>query len=338
VSNTAAGNTVRVGLVGPDGTQFADLPTTRQSDDGAWRFTLTPNASWPSGVITARVINVGGQVGNFGEGQFFHNLLGATISPTPGSYAPGDPIPVTGRLFELWNEPSVLIAPPSETDVAGTFNLRVVWPDGSVRGPYGPFTASAGGTAGAISATIPAAATTGITADETTNFKAAVSIAVIDAAYNDNTPYVTSGGIPSTLGQWAATRAGAGAVTLSVPPNKLLLENSFVSAVGWVKPGATYPFRVFVRNYTASAELGALVTIPAPDGTTFTNATAVNGSGSCVVNGGGGINWNIGAVAAAGPGGPTIKTCVVEAKADSTAQEPQIVWKNLSSTATLTYT
>ena len=41
---------------------------------------------------------------------------------------------------------------------------------------------------------------------------------------------------------------------------------------------------------------------------------------------------------AAGAAGPALKTLVVEAKADLLAQDAQIVWKNLSSTATLTYT
>jgi immune inhibitor A len=200
----------------------------------------------------------------------------------------------------------------------------------TVRGPYGPFTANAGGTAGAISETIPAAATSGLTADATTGFKTTVGVEVVDAAYTDTA-------LLGATGQWAAKRAGAGAVTLGVPPDGLLLENSFVSGVGWVKPGATYPFRVFVRNFTSNAATGAAVTIPVPDGTTFTNATALGGSGTCSVGGGAGITWTIGTVAAAGADAPTIKTCVVEARADTTNQDPQIVWKNLSSTATLSY-
>jgi len=112
----------------------------------------------------------------------------------------------------------------------------------------------------------------------------------------------------------------------------------FVSAVGWVKPGETYPFRLLVRNYTTTARSGATVTVPVPDGTTFTSANATGGSGTCSVNASGGITWTIGAVQAAIGGVPAIKTCVVLARADSLAQDPQIVWKNLSSTASLTYT
>ena len=105
-----------------------------------------------------------------------------------------------------------------------------------------------------------------------------------------------------------------------------------------MKPGETYPFRVFVRNYTATAASGATVTIPAPDGTTFTHVTPANGSGTASISGGT-ITWNAGSVpAAAADGTPGLRTLVVEAKAETLGQDPQIVWKNLSSTATLTYT
>ena len=42
-----------------------------------------------------------------------------------------------------------------------------------------------------------------------------------------------------------------------------------MSAVGWVKPGDTYPFRVLVKNFTSSAASNAQVTIPAADGMVF---------------------------------------------------------------------
>ena len=49
------------------------------------------------------------------------------------------------------------------------------------------------------------------------------------------------------------------------------LENTFVSAVGWVKPGETYPFRVFVKNYDGEPGRAARRSRSRrPDGTTFT--------------------------------------------------------------------
>src|SRR5215210_3396162 len=143
VSGTQAGDSVKVRLLGPGGASLGpDLTTVRQTDDGAWRFTLTPAAAWESGTITARVVEVKSgagapQTGNFGETTFYLNQLGAAIAAPTGSFKPGDPLPVVGRLFELWHKPSALIEPPTETDVAGQFFLRVVTPAGEVRGPYG---------------------------------------------------------------------------------------------------------------------------------------------------------------------------------------------------------
>ena len=52
------------------------------------------------------------------------------------------------------------------------------------------------------------------------------------------------------------------------------LENSFVSSTGWVKPGETYPFRVFVKNFTDEWQDNVAVTVPAPPGVVFQSARA----------------------------------------------------------------
>jgi immune inhibitor A len=326
VSETTPTSIVKVSIIDSAGATQNTQTTTFRTAEVAWEFDILPTAAWAPGPVTIRVTEVNGVTGNFGETTIFLNQLGATVAPDPGSYSPGDSIPVSGTTFEIDQMPPLAAA--QQTNVGATFSLQVVWPDGTVRGPYGPVTASdvPGPSRGTFTATIPGAATTGLTADASTNFQATVSIEVISASYMD-----------ALTGAWAAERAGSGAVTLSVPPASLVLENSFVSSVGWVKPGATYPFRVFVKNFRTTPESGAAVTIPVPDGTTFTQATAVPGSGTCSISGGA-INWNIGTVPAATGAGPSIQTCVVEATADTLGQDPQIVWKNLSSTATLTYT
>src|SRR5688572_24300655 len=53
----------------------------------------------------------------------------------------------------------------------------------------------------------------------------------------------------------------------------LEVENSFVSAVGWVKPGESYPSRIIVRNPTAASVTGVRVVVTAPVGSTITQAT-----------------------------------------------------------------
>src|SRR5688572_28920377 len=104
----------------------------------------------------------------------------------------------------------------------------------------------------------------------------------------------------------------------------LEVENSFVSAVGWVKPGETYPSRVIVRNTSDLSVLGATITVAAPVGSTILKA------GSATV-GAGSYTWTVGSLAA----GAT-RTLVLESKAATLAQLPTIVWRDLSTTATVT--
>jgi M6 family metalloprotease-like protein len=130
-----------------------------------------------------------------------------------------------------------------------------------------------------------------------------------------------------TDGELTAT----GIVTITVSGGALTLVNSFVSSVGWVKPGDTYPFRVIVGNETGGDAHNAAVTIPAPGGVTFTQVTATAGAAT-IGGGGSSISWTVGTVSDG-----VAATLVVEAEAATTTTDPQIVWKDLSSTATLTY-
>ena len=123
-----------------------------------------------------------------------------------------------------------------------------------------------------------------------------------------------------TLALETATGEKAGTLTVSAPPADVVLENDFVSSKGWVKPGETYPFTLRVLNYGATPLVGATVTVTPPDGTTLA-ATS----------------WAVPTVPAkAVDGTPGIALKVIEATADTLAQDPEIAWKNLSATATLT--
>src|SRR4029079_52148 len=128
-----------------------------------------------------------------------------------------------GTTFEIDQVPP--LAGQQKTNVGATFSLRVVWPDGTVRGPYGPFTANPGPlNTGTFTATVPGSATSGLTADASTDYRATVAVEVVNASFTDTVP-----------GAWGAARAGAGSASFTLPPPNLLVENSFVSAVGWVK-------------------------------------------------------------------------------------------------------
>src|SRR4051812_43571898 len=80
------------------------------------------------------------------------------------------------------------------------------------------------------------------------------------------------------------------------PVAGLTVENSFVSGVGWVKPGDAYPSRVIVAN-TAKTATGAIsVTIPAVKGMTWTQARSALGTAGIS---GGTVRWSVPSVAAA---------------------------------------
>ncbi len=106
--------------------------------------------------------------------------------------------------------------------------------------------------------------------------------------------------------------ATAAFFALCGPAAAATLENDFVSSTGWVKPGETYPFTITVTGPVT----GATVTLTAPPGTTIS----------------GPLTWDVGTLA---PGATARK--VFEARADTLAQDPEVVWRNLSSLATLSY-
>ncbi|GAA1125104.1 PKD domain-containing protein [Nocardioides aquiterrae] len=123
----------------------------------------------------------------------------------------------------------------------------------------------------------------------------------------------------------APTISGPAVSTVTV--GGLEVENSFVSSVGWVKPGDSYPSRIIVTNPTDLPIAGATITVTAPEGSTITDA----GSGATVSGDGTTVDWTVPVVAA----GQT-RTLVLESVADTTAQNPEIVWRDISTTASIT--
>ncbi|GAA4705314.1 PKD domain-containing protein [Nocardioides conyzicola] len=121
--------------------------------------------------------------------------------------------------------------------------------------------------------------------------------------------------------------APAAAAISEVTVGGLEVENSFVSSVGWVKPGDTYPSRIIVTNPTDTPVAGASVVVTAPDGSTLTHV----GSGAVITGGGTTATWTVPSV----PAGET-RTLVLESIADTTAQNPEIVWRDISTTAAVT--
>jgi immune inhibitor A len=321
-----SGNATAVGIVArlyhPEtGAVFASVPVTKRSTDALWQFSITPNATWPAGKIDFDIL-VPGEGGPAGGGFFRHNFLAAQLEVAPKAsgkpYRPGEDLPVRGRLVEL----SAANVPSAETPVSGTYSLRVRSASGAVLGTLGPLVANKGGV-GLISETIPGSLTAGLAATTPDGLTAGISIEAFNSSYLD----------PAT-GAWAAREAGATGLQLSTPPDALVLSNSFVSDVGWVKPGETYPWRVILRNYSPTPRTNARVVIPPADGMAFTGAVTTAGTATV---GASGLDWTIPSIPAGSVDSPATVTVVVEGTAKTAAADPEVVWKDLSTTATLTY-
>ncbi|HEX4743071.1 MAG TPA: PKD domain-containing protein [Candidatus Limnocylindria bacterium] len=299
-----------------NGNVIASAPATAQPT-GTYRFEIVPAASWPAGVHTVGVTQGGTAIE--GTAVVRLNALRATVTaaakPNNALYVPGEDIPVAGTIEKINSVGSQTSVSPA----AATFSLRLVTAAGRVSGPYGPFTSDSNG---GFAQTIPGAATAGLVGVPDARYQSIVAIEVVDA---------------STADGWGAVNAGAGSATVLAPPTGPVIENSFVSAVGWVKPGEAYPFRVFVKNYGTSPISGASVTIPAADGMRFVSATPLQGSGTASVSAAS-VSWTIGDVAAGSADGPAVATLVVQAESKGTREDARVVWKDLSTVATLTYT
>ncbi|MGH3331000.1 MAG: immune inhibitor A domain-containing protein, partial [Nocardioidaceae bacterium] len=291
-------------------TPFVTKPATAFSS--GYRVELEPPADWPSGLVRMEVVADGEPAG---ESTFGLDMLGATLS-AEGTFEAGQDIPVTGTVSKLDSGP---VTDDGE-GVPGTFTLEVRSPEGR---KLHSRTVTAGDD-GTFSVTVPGEATRDVRAGRSTGYRTALGLRAVDATYKD----------PETTDTWSAGDAGAGSATVLSPPTTLQLENSFVSSVGWVKPGETYPSRIFVENPTDRAYDTVTVTVPAPAGTTFTQARAGAGAGTATIESGE-VTWDLGTVPAAGEAGPTRRSLVLEARAHTLAKDPEVVWKNLSSTATL---
>jgi immune inhibitor A len=292
-------------------TPFATAPVTGSGSD--YRAALKPTEEWKAGVVRLVVLADGVEAG---EATFGHNLLEATFEPVEAVEA-GDPVALKGRIVQR----NASATGSQDAGVPATFKLKVTDPRGKVLQSSRVTAGSDGG----FTAWIEEPTTSDLGATAATGFRTVLAIEGVDATYTD-----------PDLGAWAARSAGTGTVAVTEAPNTLQLHNSFVSSVGWVKPGESYPSRITLTNATDRDFTGVAVSIPAPDGTGFTQARPGAAAGTAAVNGGD-VTWTLGTVPkAAGDGTPTVRTLVLEAEADTLTEDPEVVWKNVSSTATLT--
>ena len=215
---------------------------------------------------------------------------------------PGEPATVTGRLVDR-----------KDRAVGGTVTLGVYDAGGTELGRLPDVRTAPDGT---FRATVPTSVTKNVRPTRFTKYRELLTVRAIDAR----------------AGKTRAAKAGAASILVAAAVPGIELENNFTSAVGWVKPGETYPFRVIVRNYDA-ADAGVVVTVPDVDGMTFQQVEP--SAGTATIGGTGDITWTIGGVDAGTATEPEVVTLIVEGRALSTGEDEQVVWKNISTTATL---
>ena len=155
----------------------------------------------------------------------------------------------------------------------------------------------------------------------------------------------SAGAAPASTSSTSSTAVAATAApgVVAAPPSEatlggLAVENSFVSSVGWVKPGETYPSRILLTNSGTTPVTGVSITVTAPRGSTITAARTPGGTSASPVPAGGTetLVWTVPLVPAGSTESPARVTLVLEHRADSLAQEPTIVWRDLSTTAKVT--
>ncbi len=178
-------------------------------------------------------------------------LLAADFDQQDRTVVRGEQFSVSGRITKVTGDDVAKLG----DGVPADFTLQVVGPDGAVLATQ-DVTA---GQLGSFDTTVPGSVTQKLprTGDTTV-----LAVRAVDASYGD----------------YAAADAGAEPVTVAATDTGLQIQNSFVSSVGWVKPGEEYPSRIIVTNPADAAVSDVKVTVGAPPGTSFTGARAANGT------------------------------------------------------------
>jgi hypothetical protein len=125
----AAVRPVTVQFVDGDGT-VVDSQTVTSSAAGVAQFAVTPDAEWDPGTITVRASVASPDTGS-AELQFVLNPLEATVSATQGTFAPGEPVTVSGLVNEL---DSVTCCVDNRTPVPASVTATLHRPDGAQLG------------------------------------------------------------------------------------------------------------------------------------------------------------------------------------------------------------
>ena len=235
-------------------------------------------------------------------------VLAAAFDRQDSTVTRGEQFSVSGRISTVTGDEIATL----DDGVPASFTLQVVDPAGTVLATQ-DVTA---GDQGSFDTTVPGSVTAKLprSAEPTV-----LAVRAVDASYED----------------YAAEDAGAGAVTVAAAATDLQIQNSFVSSVGWVKPGEKYPSRIILTNPAETAATGVKVTVGAPRGTAFIGARAAVGSVNRTSDL---VTWTLTVPKASEQGAPGTAVLVLEHEADTLAEEPTLVWRDLSTRAKLVST
>ncbi|HVL90465.1 MAG TPA: immune inhibitor A domain-containing protein [Actinomycetota bacterium] len=114
------------------------------------------------------------------------------------------------------------------------------------------------------------------------------------------------------------------ALSLAAPPEGISVEASYVSSTGWVKPGEVYPFKVIVRGGKTAAS-NVRINVALPPSASFVSSTPAPAIAAPRA-----ASFTIPTVAP-----NTTTRIVIQARAASLTEDPEIIWKDLSATATM---
>jgi M6 family metalloprotease-like protein len=155
--------------------------------------------------------------------------------------------------------------------------------------------------------------------DKQTQLDAAVEIVEIPAGAGDQSFTIRAVPFqPLALAYTATVTLVPGSTSGGGEPTSSPLLARFVSSRGWVRPGEGY---VFTVQYAAASSPGATVTLQLPPSAYFESSNPAPASSSLH-----GATYNVG-----GQSGQI----VVSARAASLEQDPEVIWKDLSTTAVL---
>lgn len=269
--------------------------------------------------------------------QFTYNALGTRTLLEQPVYAaaagglPAQDLVVRGVTWERYTKAAFIASDPTDAApnpdlVAADVTVTLKRKDGSTIDK----TATADAT-GLFEVTFTPAEVGNVSATGATNYLWPIEITT-RGEYTD----------PAT-GVWKTASVDSEATAHAVfrsPATGPEVLDSFVSERGWVKPGETYVHEIRYRNRSAVPAAGATITEVLPPNAVFVSATPAPTSVS-----GNTLTWSLGTIDSdpvapedSGVSEHYPHPILVTARAKTGAENPQILYQNLSSTATLEWT